>query len=122
MRTTKKQFDYFQGRFIIWCDVFGISDWELYFKNEAYADENISDVTVSLEDKIAQVGLNKNLEKKYLTEAALDKAALHEALHLLLAELSVRGASRYVDEKELTVAEHAVIQRLINFIQSNTEG
>jgi len=106
-----KEFECFKKCFLKWKDKLGLKDWEiLYFVNKDYMEKDTPYCTVNyiLEQKQCWVYFYGSNGAKNLNP---DKMALHEILHLLLADCETKN-----------VIEHGIIHTIINtFYKSENE-
>lgn len=116
MKTTKKDFNFFVECHKKWCDKLGVKEWSIHYDHDdtrgAYAK-----TYWKLSEAVSTVVLGhewNDLRKK--TNDEIDKLALHECLHLVLAPLVAEAESRYTYEDMILQAEHAIIRRLENII------
>lgn len=111
---TKAQFDYFCGRVTYWLDALGVSGYTVYF---GWTDMDCSaQVLISAEGR----GLTFKLPKKlqHTSRQALNHSALHESMHASLAYLCWLGNERCVSEKQLEMAEEAVVCKLTTLVSN----
>jgi len=98
-----KEFEYFKKCFLNWKEKLGLKDWEiLYFVNKDYVEKDTPYCTVNyiLEQKQCWVYFYGSGGVKNLNP---DKMALHEILHLLLADCETKN-----------IIEHGIIHTIIN--------
>jgi hypothetical protein len=100
----KAEFEKFKSAFMFWREKLGLKDWNInYFKYKEITEESTpyASVHYDLTAKNAWVYFYGALAEKHNPE----EKALHEVLHLLLAEISSEAG----DTKE----EHGIINRLL---------
>lgn len=105
---TKSHFDYFCKRVLYWLDEFGVAGYTVYFGR---TDVDCSaQVLISAEGR----GLTFKLPQKlqHTSRQALDHSALHEVVHASLAHLCWLASERYVSEKQLEMAEEALVCKI----------
>jgi len=112
---------------LMYIDRFGLHDWEVTFefieddkKNEGV----IGQVNWLYTQKKATFKLCKSYKKRRDRDIELQIriTALHEVLHLLLAELQTLAEDRTWDQLEYERATHSVINTLINTIFAHDFG
>ncbi|WP_424245911.1 CRISPR/Cas system CSM-associated protein Csm2 small subunit [Elusimicrobium posterum] len=100
----KKEFEKFKTFFMSWREKLGLRDWKIsYFEYRDIKEDDTPYATVryDLTQKMAWVYFYGSVTNRFDAE----EKALHEVLHLLLAESSPEEA----DTKE----EHGIINRLL---------
>jgi hypothetical protein len=107
MKTTKQQFDRFCDVFNGYMVEFGLTQYRVSFEH-VDIDGCYADITADSQNCVATVRLNKNVDEW----VDLESVALHECLHLLLAELTGLARCRFVSEDGLERAEEGCIRRL----------
>lgn len=109
---TKSQFDYYCGRVTYWLNAFGVAGYTVYFGR---TDLDCSaQVLISAEGR----GLTFKLPMKLQSTSrqALNHSALHEVVHASLAHLCWLGNERYVAEKQLEMAEEALVCKITTLV------
>ncbi len=110
MKTSKKHYDYFKQRCRYYQKELGLLGWDLTFLREnidcyascrTKAQNRIGKITLSTKDW-------DDLGYVNITQRELDSLAWHEIVHLRIAELSMLGASRFVNDEELVRAEEDI--------------
>jgi hypothetical protein len=120
-KTTNEHYRYFVNRVQHWIERFGLVEYErsqthLDTGQRPDLDENVTAaIDVDIEGRVAHFMLCRNWGADPTTKKNLDRAALHEVLHLLISELE-DVLIKIRDKREMTKAEHALIRRLENFI------
>lgn len=112
-KPTKKQFEYFQERAEYWRHRLGLINWGVYYKHDK-TDQSYASVNWSMQDALATVTLTADGwdEWRPLNDVELDKVALHEMLHLMLAIYCSVAEARYTTQSEIDIAEHSIIRQL----------
>lgn len=103
-----------------WLERFGMVDWDLSVSwgPDDEVGKDSAACYYDIDARHAKITLNRDPSASFKNE--LEVLALHEVLHLVLADLS-EFASEYAPKnmaKDATTKEHAIIQRLINLIMS----
>jgi len=109
-----EQFKYFADQVKYWCHYFGVSDWYVQIDTEAAAD-NFGECSGELEDRNAAVSVAMNWERSP-DDLELSGIAFHEVCELMLRDIALLGAERFVSWRELETARHRVIQMLHNSV------
>jgi len=109
-RTNKIQFARFRAAAEHWIEVFGLFDWDLEFLHEKLENKYAS-VHYDYATRKASLVLSTSFGKWPITEERIQDSALHEVLHLLLADLS-GFAEAAAAERRVTEAEHIIINRI----------
>lgn len=114
MKTTKEDFLLFKKYALEWQERLGVTEWALYFE---HTKDNMTDVYAQVfwdnGARLATIRFNKDwdgLREKSPKE--IERAALHEVLHVLFADFCAAGEARYSTQAYLDSSEHAVIRRL----------
>jgi len=111
----KKDFKKFVSSCKFWIDKFGITEWDIEFKHHKI--DSVARTTYNCSAKIACFQLTTNGEGDFLLQNDLHKLALHEVLHLLLADFGNAIDKTKDFEHDLVIAhEHAIVMRLLKAI------
>lgn len=116
MRTTKEDFQYFKTCCLDWQNKLSIKNWSLYFEHTK-VEGCYAKTAWSTSEMAATVQLATswdNLRPK--TKEELNKLALHEVLHVLLAPLLSEAEYRYTTQDAIYSAEHAIVRSLENIV------
>lgn len=105
MRTTRTHFAAFKKQFAFWQQAFGLVDWKVFFEHAHLEDAN-ANIGYDTASRTAIARLNKEIDADH----PVNELALHEALHLLLADMDCR----------LDTAEESVVRTLEHVILSLT--
>lgn len=117
-QTSKKDFTYFKKQCEIWLDTYSLRDFKIYYEHNNSMPTAYAFIRPNVEAGIAVIGLSINWESQKVTKTFLKYCALHEVLHLLLADLVEVGKYRQSTDADFTRAQHAVIRRLENVAKS----
>lgn len=99
-----------------WQTKLGLTDWTLRFKVEKGDGTEYARVDLGLESR--QVDVRAFLPDRGEHKASPSRIALHEMLHLLLADLTYSAAARGSDSHaDVIREEHRVIERLLNALE-----
>lgn len=99
-----------------WLDVLGITEWHIQFKHEQIGNGTAAQVEFDNEGKQATFSLTKHIEGGSDLLTDVYKLALHETLHLLLADFAW-CAAKARDRDEIVLShEHEIINRLMRVI------
>jgi hypothetical protein len=114
---TKKDFKYFKLSVIFWLDKFGITEWEIDFKHHQI--DSAARTTYNNKSKLACFQLSKNVEYDFCGQLDMNKLALHEVIHLLLADFGYAIHETKDFCSDMAIAnEHAVVMRLMRAISN----
>jgi len=115
MALKKKHFEIFTKTGEKWAKIYGLLDWDItyQFKTEKDLNYNAARCTVNHDARCAWISLNKDAD---LTITDIKQFAFHEMTELLLAELQWLMTERFIDESEVNVARHRVINILQNVL------
>lgn len=109
MKTTPAQ--RFEAACRKWQVTLGLTDWTLTFKTTQGDGEHEADVGYNCETRQATITYYKGVDDA----AKAERVALHEMLHVLLADMLQQAARRACDTHvDVAREEHRVIERLLN--------
>ena len=115
-RTSESNYNYFKKECIEFIYDLGLTEWDVYFQhggvNDVYAQtawENGS--------KVATITLCDDWDDlRPRTNAEIKRVALHEVLHIAMADIVSHAEARYISEEGLQAAEHTFIRRMEKLI------
>jgi competence CoiA-like predicted nuclease len=114
---SKKDFSQFKKSVLFWLKKFGITEWEIDFKQHQI--DSVAITTYDNKSKLACFQLSINAEYDFCGQLDMHKLALHEVIHLLLADFGyVIQETKYFDSDLAISHEHAVVMRLMKAILS----
>jgi hypothetical protein len=109
---TNKEFKQFSSSVNYWMNKFGITEWEyeiIHKQTDAAAR-----TTYNNKSKLACFQLTKSIDYDFCGQSDMNKLALHEVLHLLLADFGYAIDETKSYDSDLAIAhEHAVVMRLM---------
>src|SRR5258706_6388707 len=110
--TTKENFALFSETVKDYQKKFGLLDWNIQLRHVSIGAVELAQANSNCEGCVATVTLNKNWkELDPITDERIRRVALHEVIHVLLANLSYIASCRYITQSELDEAEHKVVRR-----------
>jgi hypothetical protein len=113
---TEDDFTKFSERVSYWIDKFGITEYEYEISHEQL-DNVCANTTYNCKSKLASFRLSKNITYYFCPQFNIDKLALHEVIHLLLADFGYTICETKDFDSDLAIAqEHQVVMRLIKAI------
>lgn len=116
MKTTKKDFDYFKVQCLKWQNKLGIINWAVHFDHKSLEDV-YAKTAWKTQDMMAVVQLNTTWDKlRPKNNKELDRLALHEMMHVLLAPLVSEAEWRYASQDGIDTAEHSIVRSLENIL------
>jgi hypothetical protein len=113
----EKDFQYFKKRVMHWRLRLGLMDWDVVCKFASFSPDVGADCCADHISRMAEIRLNSALSAdgmRPVNNATLDQWALHECLHVLLAEY--RWFTVHTEDKKLTAVEHGVIRAIENLL------
>ena len=116
MKTTKKDYEYFQKRCLYWKERLGIQDWLLYFKHEKL-NGTLAECFYNTRSRKATISLTISLTtsvNKINRGDWIEESAFHEMMHLLMADLT--WMANMFDRNEVEEREHQIIHKLNNIL------
>ena len=116
METTKKDFEAFKKECEKWYDKLRLEEWDLVYYHEDLKQSNaVAKINIVLVGKSAAIIFNKVINNSIAFK--FEEAAKHEVIHLLLANISELGWSRFTTEDEIRTAEEALVRKLEKIIK-----
>lgn len=116
MKTTKAEFELFKKRCYHWQQRLSLNNWAVYFEHmntkDAYAKTHWSTTQMAATIQFC-VNWDKTRPKN---DAEIDRLALHEISHILLAPLVSEANWRFTSEDAIDSAEHAIVRALENIL------
>ena len=94
-----------------WQRKLNLGDWRVVKGRGASMDETMADVVISYPDKLATYRLG-DFGDKPIDQRDLESTAVHELLHVLLADLIEVVRDPRSDENHRLAAEHRVVNTL----------
>jgi hypothetical protein len=110
MKTTKKQFEYFEKRVIYYARKLGITDYRFDVLLRDLPKDTLATANADLRGGVAQIKLNSESEYKYSNEE-LDQGAFHEVCEVLLGEVYCYLRVTY-DNNLVEEMHHRIIRKL----------
>lgn len=96
----------------------GLTDWNLQITHEQIGDRVAARTCYDTVSKTASIRLTINIEGDFGLVTNVERLAIHEVLHLLLADWGETVAKMQNANHDLAVAqEHALINRLMRIIK-----
>lgn len=115
-KTTYKDFETFKLCCEEWRKQFGLVDWVVYYKVSDIED-SYAQTKWDTNDRVATIEFSSTWDDmREISAVEIDKLALHEILHLVMAPLSSEAEYRYSTEGSIHTAEHAIVRTLENVI------
>lgn len=120
-KTTKRHYELFKQECLKWINIFGMSDWEVYFcHKKVAADQKKEGILAycSLDNvsRYATFYLHKDWEDDIVTDKEIKKTAFHEVMELLLGQINCLASERFVTEKQIEEAVHSIIRTFENVV------
>lgn len=113
--------DYYRERIRYWVQFFGLLEWELTVTMESLGVSSNGPTCATrlrywVDSRLATIILNSNWvnevkDERYVLDE-LNRWALHETLHLVLANFSEEATKRFAREDVLNREEEAIVMRL----------
>lgn len=116
MKTTKDDFELFKKEARKWQSKLGLTNWALYFKQKDVKDcyarthWHVGSMAATLEF------CTKWDDYRPKNAHEIDKLALHEVLHVLMAPLISEAEYRYTTNDAIETAEHSIVRSLENML------
>ncbi len=113
-KVTDATFKFFCRRVKYWLTQFGVKDYILFFDRtdtQCSAQLTINSIGRSLTFMLPHTLLDTS-------RASIEHSALHEVVHACVAQLCWLGTDRYVSERELEIAEEAVVCQITALVSN----
>ena len=119
---TEDEVRIFKNEVALWIECFGISEWRHEVHHQQIGDNRLASVHLDFKERTACFELTQCVEGDFGIDVPVKELALHEVLHVLLADF-VREIQRTQDDSAETVVahEHAIIHRLIPALFSENQ-
>lgn len=115
---TPEDFEKFKVKVQSLLDTFGMHEWNVTIAQEQIGDRVNAQATYNNNTKNASIRLTINAEGDFGMVWDVEKLAVHEVLHLLLADWCETAARLQSATHDLVVGqEHAVLNRLMRVIK-----
>jgi len=115
---TDKDFALFKDTVEKWIIDFGITGWGVEIRHEQIGDKSIAQVSTNPVSRNAFFRLTLQVESDYALERDPVKLAIHEVLHLLLADFAWTISTSGGEYSDISMGhEHSIIHRLIKLIK-----
>jgi hypothetical protein len=115
---TADDFEVFKAKVLSLVEQMGLTEWHLSIKHEQIGERIAAQTQYNTVGKNASIRLTLNTEGDYGIEWDPERLALHEVLHLLLADWCETTAKLGSPIHDLVIAqEHAVLNRLMRIIK-----
>jgi hypothetical protein len=112
-KVTKKDYAEFKRAFLRYVEVFGLRDWNVYFYQIPDLP-HFADVMLNTEGRVCDVSLCGEYPASMQRDNLWDETALHEIIHVVLADFSRAAGKRDSTEEQLRDLEEALTVRLTN--------
>lgn len=109
-RTSELDFAVFTEAVNKWQQTLGLTEWDIQLRHDK--TDALASTYTNNEGRVATIILGKTWPNDPITQERVQRAALHEVLHILLSDMAWIGESRFIGTGEMTVAEHSVVRRL----------
>ena len=112
MKVTDRDFKTFKQFCEEWAKVLNLGDWQIYFHRQPLKD-SFAETSCIMAGRVATITLTSTWDNSIrpLSKDSLRKCALHECVHLALAEMRNLATARYITKDELTEREEATTVR-----------
>ena len=94
-----------------WQALLNLNDWRITRRGSKASKDAMADIAISSADKLAQWRIGKHFGAEIVDDYTLESTAVHELLHVLLADFKEICTSKPSNEI-LDGAEHRVIHTL----------
>lgn len=113
---SKKEFKEFEYCVHYWLQRLGMTEWEVHVHHEQGASGELASVSYASEDKYATFYLAEYTEDGGRRPYTMEFLALHEVLHLLIADIVWTAARSRTDDSVIVAHEHEFINRMIRVL------
>lgn len=95
-------------------EYFGLTEWSYEIRHQQIGEDKMASACIDFKNRIILFELTQCVEGDYGFETPVETLALHEVLHVLLADFGREIQRTGSDASDTVVAhEHAIIHRLI---------
>jgi len=115
---TERHFSHFKMCCMRWLKLLGLSEWDVYYLFELREDMQAIVCTNYKGLKATIILSTKWNDINLPTDDALDKTALHECIHILLAKVEASAGDRSFSHTDFEMLEHEVVNRLVKYISA----
>ena len=115
VETTPEDLKLFESEVRKWIAFWGLTEWDVEVSSseqeyaDAYCQSHMNDMT-------AYIKLSRDLHKDDHDDEFLKLLAFHETCHLITAKLRTLAQVRFINEDQLSHADHEIVSRLINAV------
>lgn len=113
---SKTEFKEFAYCVEYWMGKLGMTEWEVHVYHEQGASGELASVSYACEDKYASFYLAEYVEDSGRRPYTMEYLALHEVLHLLVADIVWTAARARTDDSVIVAHEHEFINRMIKVL------
>ena len=115
---TNDDFKVYRAHVDGWLKKFGISEWSVEYQHAQIGDRVAAQVQYDCRAKSAVFRLTKVKEGDYGMGSTIEELALHEVLHLLIADYGWTASTVKDDMADVVVShEHELINRLMRVLK-----
>lgn len=115
MKTTRAHFNLFKSECLYWLKELGLLHWSVFFEHEKM-ESRYAGIQYRINGRVATLALNTEWDgitfEKSAIPSKLRESAIHECLHLLLADLCEHANSRSYSQELMERDEERVIRTL----------
>jgi len=116
-KTTSKEFDLFIAECKKWIKKLELNRWDVIYTWKR-SDENWGQAGCQVYyDSHAEILFDTVWEDEPITNENIKLAAKHEVMHLLLGNIRNNVYKRFLNEKEVLLAEEQVVRTLVKIIK-----
>ena len=114
MKTTQKDFETFKQYCEEWRQKLGVCDWSIHYAHDD-SEGTYARTFWKLTDMVSTIQFGKHWDDlRPKTDHEINKVALHEVLHLVMAPLTAEAGARFTTQDAIDLAEHRIIRQLEN--------
>lgn len=117
MRTTKADFQLFQRSCEKYLSTLGMAEWSVFYDHTDCGD-TYAQTHWKLSGGVATIVLNTQWDElRPKSDVEIERLALHEVLHILLAPLIAEAEDRWANQDAIEIAEHAIVRKLEKLVK-----
>lgn len=121
MKVTASEFEFFKKCCAKWIRKLGLTNWAVYYYLEE-VEGSYAQTAWDFSGMAASIRMGSEWDGgRPKNRAEIDRLALHECLHLLLAPLIREAEARYADEDIILSSEHSIIRSIENSMLDTKE-
>lgn len=100
-----------------WVSALGLKDWKVHIVLGTEPSERRAEISYNWDNRTARITYFTKQTGSQLTAQAPEKSALHEVIHLLMADAMMMAGKRGDAHEDTIREEHRVVERLMGVLK-----